>query len=113
MIGFRFNFDMFDEPYNQSKVSQGFKKLEKYIDALNEEMFYSFGERRGGLIGPDESNDYVIIQHSADFSKEVKQEIAEMVKEVLTLKKTEYKGIEIPKCLIVFEKIDNDNYFVM
>lgn len=113
MIGFRFNYDMFDAPYNQNKVKQGFNKLEKYLENIKEEMFYTFGDRRDyGFVGPDQSNDYVVIQHSNNFSKEVKQEIAAIVKEILTLNKTEYKGVEIPKCLVVFEKVEEDNYFI-
>ena len=49
--------------------------------------------------------------HSMDFSAEQKKEIAERVKEVLTVKKTVYKT-ERPKILIVFEKKESENFFI-
>ena len=78
---------------------------------LKTDVFYTFGRTRTELFGPDMEDDYVIVQHSMDFSVEQKQEIAEYVKEVLTVKKTVYKT-ERPKILIVFEKKESENFFI-
>ncbi len=110
MIGFIFNHDVFDEPYNQTAVKKGFDCLEKCIKAMGETPFYSFGQSRTELF-LDMSDDYVVIQHTTELSLEQKQMLAQYIKQVLTVKKTIYKK-ESPMTLVVFEKKDPSDCFV-
>ena len=102
MIGITFNFDIFDDPYNQSKVKQGFKKLEDIAINLEDELFLSFGKKRSTLF-ESAHDDYIVVQHSTHFYQDTKKEIADIIKGILTIKKIEYKNKQMTKCLIVFE----------
>jgi hypothetical protein len=110
MIGIIFNHDFFDEPYKQSSVNGGLKKLGAIIQALNEHVFYSFGKQRVSLLGPDMDDEYVIVHHSCELTAEQKRELADAINETLTVKKNVYKK-EQPEKLIVFEKKNAGEYF--
>ena len=112
MVGIIFNFNMFDDPYNQTKVNQGFKKLEKIVNEHNLQLFLSVGNTRSTLFDVSK-DDYVIVQHTKSFDENVKKEIAEIIKEILTIKKSNCKTCEAPKVLVVFEHVDASNYFVL
>ncbi len=102
MIGIIFNHDMRDDPYNQNVVNKGFNALETFICELEEEIYYSFGVRRD-IFFQENTDEYVIVQHSCNLNLDQKQCIAEKINEILTLKKSVYKK-EKPKKLIVFDK---------
>lgn len=110
MIGFIFNHDVFESPYNQTASKKGFTKLEAYIKTLDLHPFYTFGGKRIDWDFPDMRDDYVIVQHTSDLSVEQKQQIAEYVKEILTVKKTVYKQA-VPEVFIVFEKKAKEDCF--
>lgn len=112
MIGFIFNHDVFDEPYNQTAVNKGYKKLDSYVREMGEHPFYTFGNRRVCFAGADLNDEYVIVQHSCDLNVLQKQAIAENVKEVLTVKKTVYKD-ERPEILVVFEKVEKEDCYCL
>lgn len=112
MLGVIFNFDSFDEPYNQVKVRQGFNKLDAIAQRLNVESFYSFSERRS-VFRNYQNEEYVVVHHSKSLSKEDKKEIIDAIKEILTVKKSEYRDYDVPKILVVFELIDKDNYYII
>lgn len=111
MVGIIFNHDMFDDPYKQSAVKKGFKELEDFLIYIEERVFYSFSpRRRSSFFGDDMEDDYVIVQHTYDLSYSEKQTIAELIRDILTVKKTAYKN-EVPETLIVFEKKDTEDCF--
>ncbi len=109
MIGFIFNYDVFDEPYNQTQVKKGCAKLGSYLESLNQKAFFTYGKTR--CFGEfDMSDDYVIVQHTAELTGEQKQYLAQCIKEITTVKKTVYKK-ETPKLLVVFEKKEQEDCF--
>ena len=110
MIGFIFNHDIFDDPYNQKAVKSGLNALETLMDALNVHAYYTFGERRNSLFAPDMSDEYVVVQYTCDLSPENKQEIANVIDRVLTVKKAVYKD-ETPEKVVVFQKLDKSDVF--
>ena len=114
MIGVIFNHDMFDDPYKQTAVNKGFDKLEALCDRLNEHLCTSYvGSTRGckdSLFGCDLTDEYIIVHHTANLSDEIKTELANCIKEILTLKKTEFKN-ELPEIHIVFSKVQQNDYY--
>lgn len=113
MIGIIFNHYMFDAPYKQSAVNKGFDKLEALCDQLNEHLCTSYGNNERSLtsiLGCDLTDDYVIVHYTADLSDETKAEIANCIREILTLKKTEFKD-ELPEIHIIFTKVSQNDYY--
>ena len=110
MIGIIFNHDMRDDPYNQNAVNKYFEDLEKFISDMGEDVYYSFGLRRDEFF-QEYTDECVLVYHSCDLKFEQKQQIAEKIKGVLTLKKSVYK-CEMPNTLVVFEKKSKEDYFI-
>ena len=114
MIGVIFNHNMFDDPYKQTAVNKGFDKLEALCDKLNERLCTSYlGGNRSctdSIFGCDLTDDYIIVHYTADLSDETKAEIANCIKEILTLKKTEFKN-ELPEIHIIFTKVAPNDYY--
>ena len=92
---------MLDDPYNQNEVKSGWMALDKLVASLGEKMYHSFGIERSSLFD-DSGDEYVIVHHTCDLSPENKKAIAEIVNQILTVKKSSQK--EAPEKLIVFEK---------
>lgn len=111
MIGIVFNFNMMDEPYNQNKVNHGFNSLQKFEKKYNEEVYVSYGDVRNSLFVGNEE-DYVIVHHTNNLDVNVKTELTEIIKEILSKKKSIYHNTEMPKIVIVFQKIEKDNCFI-
>lgn len=112
MIGIIFNHDVFDEPYKQSAVEAGLGKLDKLCKKLNRHLFVSWSENnRYGLLGKDRTDEYIVVHYSGNLSDTEKKEIADCIKEAVTLKKSVYKDCELPELLIVFIKIESNDYF--
>ena len=80
MVGFIFNHDVFDEPYKQT-AAKWLDKLATYVESLNEKPFFTFGNRRGSLMGPDMDDEYIIVQHTIDLTAEQKQTLVSYIKE--------------------------------
>lgn len=109
MIGIVFNHDIFDDPYNQTKVVKGIKDLEKLLEGYGEYCF-SFGKERVTFV-VDETEDFVLVHHTRDLTLEDKKRIADAVKETLAFKKSVYKN-GFPKIVIMFNKIAEEDCFV-
>lgn len=110
MIGIIYNHNMYDDPYNLKKVEKGFKNLEQILEKFGK-CYFSFSNRGRGFLGMiDYEDDYVLVHHTNDLIFEQKTEIANAIKETLTLKKTVYKD-KLPQILIVFEKVSEENCF--
>lgn len=114
MLGVIFNFNVLDEPYKNSDVKKGFDKLEAIAKKFGVETFYSLGKNRNVFFDYEFEN-YVIVQHSMNLSSNDKEEIVSAIKEILTVKKTEYKQFDLktPNGLIVFEYIEKENIFIV
>lgn len=110
MIGFIFNHDMRDDPYNQNAVNKGFNALEKIVCDMGEKSYYSFGLRRDDFFQGN-TDECVLVYYSCDLSVEQKQQIAEKINEILTLKKSACKQ-EAPNKLVLFEKKAKEDFFV-
>lgn len=114
MIGVIFNHYMFDDPYKQTAVNKGFDKLEALCDRLNERLCTSYlgkgRDGKDGLFGCDLSDEYIVVHHTADLSNEIKAEIANCIREIHTLKKTEFKD-ELPEIHIIFSKVAQNDYY--
>lgn len=110
MIAIIYNHDMFDDPYNQTKVGKGFRNLENLLDSYGK-YYFVFGCRRGGIFDLDYRDEYVLVQHTVDLNSEQKQQIVNCIKETISLKKTVYKE-KFPEGCIVFEKIAEENAFL-
>ena len=110
MIAILFNHDMRDEPYNQNAVNKGFKELEKIICGMGAKSYYSFGLRRDEFFQAN-VDECVLVYHSCDLGLEQKQQIAEKINEILTLKKSACT-LEMPKKLVLFEKKVQEDCFV-
>ena len=112
MIGIIFNHNIFDDPYKTSTVKNGFNKLENICKTLNEHLFTSVSNvDRNGLFGPDLSEDYIVVHYTGELSDNDKSEIANCIKEILTVKKTVYKDNNLPEIVIVFSKIPQNDCF--
>ena len=72
--------------------------------------YYSFGLRRDMFFQMN-VDECVVVYHSCDLGLEQKQQIAEKVNEILTLKKSAC-SLEKPNKLILFEKKAKEDYFV-
>ena len=110
MIGIIFNHDMGDDPYNQKALSSGAKKLEAVLERLDEDLLFNLGKRRSGGLVNNNEDEYVIVQHTAQLSREDKAEIVECIKEMLLLKKSACKEVAVGG-VIVFEKVEEENCF--
>ena len=110
MIAIAFNHDMRDEPYNQNAVNKGFNALEKIICGIGEKSYYSFGLRRDEFFQAN-VDECVLVYHSCDLNFEQKQQIAEKINEILTLKKSLCKE-SVSNKLVLFEKKAKEDYFV-
>lgn len=112
MIGVIFNHDIFDEPYKQSSVEKGLSQLEDLCKKLNEKLFTSCNNMvRYGITGNDNPDDYVIVHYSSELTDSAKSELANCIKECLTVKKTAYKDGNLPEILIVFSKVPQKDCF--
>ena len=111
MIGIIFNHDMGDDPYNQKALSSGTKKLEAILERLDEDLFFNLGKKRSHVLLDNNEDEYVIVQHTAQLSKQDKMEIVECIKEILSLKKSVYNEGMVGG-VVVFEKIEEENYFI-
>ena len=107
MIGIIFNHDMRDDPYNQKASKGGANKLCNIIEALGEKLYMSVGTERNVFL-EDKSDEYVVVHHTCELTKESKKEIADAICEMLTLKKS--FGTDVEK-VIVFEKKSSDDIF--
>ncbi|MBE5750913.1 MAG: hypothetical protein E7357_00710 [Clostridiales bacterium] len=107
MIGVIFNHDMFDDPYNQNAVKKACAKLNAFAENLGEKLYSSFGARRNDF----ESNvdEYVVVHYTCTLSTEQKSELAGIINELLTLKKS--AGIEKSEKVIVFDKKSAEDCF--
>lgn len=111
MIGVIFNRHVHDDPYKQYAVNKGVDKLYAICDRLSEHLAISWSDnKRSFWLAPDLTDDYVIVHYTADLTDENKAEIANCIKEILTLKKTLYKN-ELPEIHIVFSKIPKNDYY--
>jgi hypothetical protein len=111
MIGVTFNHDINDDPYRQSDVKKGLDRLDAVCDKLKETLFISWSNRdRNGFFGPNFEDDYVVIHYDHALTKEQKEEIADCIRQTLTVKKTVYKK-DAPSICIVFSKISEEDCF--
>ena len=110
MIAILFNHDTRDDPYNQNAVNKGFKELEKIICGMGAKSYYSFGLRRDEFFQAN-VDECVLVYHSCDLNFEQKQQIAEQIDKILTLKKSACKNETLNK-LVLFEKKATGEYFI-
>lgn len=112
MIGIIFNHNVFDDCYKQTSVEKGLNKLETICKKLNEHLFTSWSNtNRSSCIGTDYTDDYIIVHYTSELSNTDKSEIANCIKEILTLKKAEYKVDNLPEIIIIFSKISQGDCF--
>lgn len=115
MIGITFNHNMFDDPYKQTSTNLGFKRLDEICNRLGKHLFTSINGDKRHWYGHDTQNDvtdeYVTVQYTGKLLQSDKQEIADAIKEILTLKKTCYKDDELPEILITFSKLADGDIF--
>ena len=112
MIGVIFPHRVDDDPYKQSDVEKGFNRIEKFCEDRNEKLFYSFQDkqRHYEIYGINLEDDYIIVHHTVELSHDEKAELADCIRQALTVKKTVYKN-EVPEIVIVFQKISDDDCF--
>lgn len=111
MLGVVFKYDIFDDPYKTGSVEKGLDKLEAICKKLNRHIFVSYSTMsRNELSGNFHADEYVIVHYTESLSHEEKSEIAECIKESVTLKKSGYKD-GFPEIVIVFTKVDKDDVF--
>ena len=109
MVGIIFNHDMRDDPYNQIAVNKAFKQLDAFLNEINEKGHISFGVRRDVFFHED-TDEYIVVQHTCAFTTEQKKRLAEIVNEALTLKKSAYPN-EKPNKVIVFQQINAEDCY--
>lgn len=111
MITVTFNHYLFDDPYKQTTVEQGFRALERYVDELGEHLYYSFVDKgRSTFIELDYTDEVIFVYHTAPLEQSQKQRIVDCLRNAVALKKTVYKG-DYPNVCIIFEKVNTDNCF--
>jgi len=112
MIGVIFNHNIFDDPYKQSSVKKGLERLENVCNDLNEHLFTSFSNvNRCDFFSKDLTDEYITVHYSCELTDAQKAEIADSIKEALTLKKTKYNENELPEIFIVFSQVLSSNCF--
>lgn len=111
MLGIIYNHYLFDEPYNQKKVNAAFDKLEDFASKKGSDTFYSFTRNKRLTSFNDFLDEYVVVQHTFDLTKEEKAYIADIIKETVSLLKKYYKD-ELPSIVVTFTKIDEGDCFI-
>lgn len=109
MINISYNVDVRDAPFNQNKVQAGFNNIHNIVSEINEDVALSF-QNRFNMFAP--TNLLVIVYHTCDLTEQTKTQLIDAITNTLTIKKTSDIDCEIIKT-IIFEKIAENNYFVL
>ena len=112
MVGVVFSYDFLDDPYSKKKAVAGVNKLEELVQGMGEELFISLGDDRNELKGNFCAEDLTVVHYTCDLTSDQKAQIAKIISEILTLKKSAYKGLTMPKSAVVFNKVDKSDCYV-
>lgn len=111
-----FNHYVFDDPYKQSAVTEGFRDLEKFVrEELNDYTFINVEKKlrnSPSFFGTDLSDEIVTVYHTTALTNDQKQTVVDFVQKIVSLKRNIYKK-ELPRLCVLFERKSNDDCFVI